>query len=141
MKKILLLLTALFIISSCSLDEDTQPDYLIEFLPADAVIIPTAVRAGRTYHVKVLYTKPNGCYLFDQFYTEREGDAILIAVQAAVRVDSECKKYENTQQEDQTFTFTCDFNYAADSYIFKFYTGLDIKGNKTYQQVEIPVIK
>ena len=139
MRKILLLLTTLFVITACSLDSDSQPDYYIEFIPADAVLIPVAVTPGETYTVRVAYTKPNGCYLFDRFHTEKEGDAVLIAVQAAVRVDSECKKYENQQPEDQSFTFTCPETYALNSYIFKFYNGLDVNGNKTYKQVEIPV--
>ncbi len=139
MRKILLLLATLLVISSCSLEPDPQADYYVEFLPADGVIIPHFVVPGESYQVTVLYTKPNGCYLFDRFHTEQEGDAILIAVQAAVRMDSECKKYENMQQEDHSFTFKCAENLTTNSYIFKFYTGLDDNGNKTYEQVEIPV--
>ncbi|MDV6167686.1 hypothetical protein R1T16_04570 [Flavobacterium sp. DG1-102-2] len=141
MRKILLLLTTLFILNSCTLEPDPQPDYNIEFIAADGVIVPASVIKGRTYEVTVAYTKPTGCYLFDRFHTEKDGDAILIAVQAAVRNESECKKYEVEQHEEQSFTFTCPIDYALDCYIFKFYTGLDDNGIKTYEQVKIPVRK
>ena len=141
MRKILLLLTTLFIIISCTLEPDSQPNYSIEFIAADGVIVPSWVTKGRTYEVTVAYTKPTGCYLFDRFHTEKDGDSILIAVQAAVKNDSECKKYEIDQLEEQSFTFTCPADYALECYIFKFYTGLDNNGIKTYEQVKIPVRK
>jgi hypothetical protein len=139
MKKILLLFVALIAITSCSLEPDEDVKYNVEFLPIDWVLIPEYVTSGHTYEVRAGFTKPNGCYLFDHFHSEKDGDAVIIAVQAMVRVDNECKKYENQSLEEQTFTFSCDDSYTADSYIFKFYTGLDVQGNKTYTEVVIPV--
>lgn len=139
MKKILLLLATLFVISSCTLEPDEDNDYYVEFLPIDAVLIPEYVIPGHTYEVRAKYTKPNGCYLFDRFHSEKEGDAVLIAVQTAVRTDGECRNYEIATQEEKGFTFTCDESYASSNYIFKFYTGLDIDGNKTYAEIMIPV--
>jgi hypothetical protein len=139
MKKILLLFTALFIISSCTLEPDDEQKYGVEFLPVDWVIYPEYVTVGNTYEVRAGYTKPNGCYLFDRFYSEQDGSAVLIAVQTMVRTDGECKNYETDSHDEQTFTFSCDEAYTASSYIFKFYTGLDVQGNKTYTQIEIPV--
>lgn len=140
MKKILLLFTALFILSSCSLEPDDSPAYNVEFLPIDWVLIPEYVVPGHTYEVKAGYTKPNGCYLFDQFHSERDGAAIIIAVQAVVRVDAECKKYENSNKDEQTFTFKCDEAYTTgNSYTLKFFNGIDVEGNKTYFDVVIPV--
>lgn len=139
MKKILLLLTALFIISSCSLEPDDEQKYAVEFLPADRVIYPEFVVPGHTYEVWVGFTKPNGCYLFDHFYSEQDGDAVLIAVQVLVRTDGECKNYETDTYSEQKFSFSCDEAYTASSYIFKFYTGLDVQGNKTYSQIVILV--
>jgi hypothetical protein len=139
MKKILLLFVALIAITSCSLEPDEEVRYNVEFLPIEAVLIPEYVVPGHTYEVRAKFTKPNGCYLFDRFHSEKEGDAILIAVQTMVRVDNECKKYENQSIEEQAFTFSCDDAYTASGYIFKFYTGLDVEGNKTYTEVVIPV--
>lgn len=141
MKKILLLLTTLFIISSCTLEPEEDHDYYVEFLPIDAVLIPEYVIPGHSYEVRAKFTKPNGCYLFDRFHTEKDGNAVLIAVQTAVRTDGECRNYEVETLEERGFTFTCSDSYTADSYTFKFYTGLDIDGNKTYSDVVIPVYK
>lgn len=139
MKKILLLFTALFLISACSLEEEPEQEYYVEFLPIEAVLIPEYVTLGHTYEVRVKYTKPNGCYLFDRFHTEKYGEAVIIAVQTAVRRDGECRNYEIASVEEKSFTFTCAETYAYNRYIFKFYTGLDIEGNKTYAEVVIPV--
>lgn len=136
MKKLFLLLSTLFIISSCSLDED-KPQYVMEFLPIQSVEYPEYLVPGETYQMKVKYIKPNGCYVFDRFHIEEDGNAILIAVQTMFRIDSECKKTENIIAEE-SFTFKCKEASAdgEDTYVFKFYTGLDAKGNKTYFKLE-----
>lgn len=122
------------------MDPDDNVTYNVEFLPADWVIYPEWVVPGRTYEVKVGYTKPNGCYLFDRFHSEPDGESVIIAVQTMVRVDSECKKYENSNEDQQTFTFSCNENYnSSNAYYFKFFTGYDVQGNKTYSQIVIPV--
>lgn len=139
MKKILWLFTALFIITSCSLDPDPQADYYYEFLPTHSVYMPRKMTPGKSYKIKVEYSKPNGCYLFDRFYNEKEGESILIAVQAIVREDAECKKFETAVLEEATFTFKCPADYIAGSYVFKFYIGLDEQGNRKYEEVAIPV--
>lgn len=140
MKKILLLLTTLFIISSCSLDSDENPRYSVEFLPIEAVLIPEYVVPGHTYEVRAKFIKPNGCYLFDRFHTEKDDEAVIIAVQTMVRQEGECKKYETHTVEERSFTFSCDESYtSSNAYYFKFFTGYDVEGNKTYAQVVIPV--
>ena len=139
MKKILALCAMLFIITSCSLDPDTQPSYYYEFLPTEAVYIPNSVMPGKTYKIKVQYSKPTGCHLFDRFYTEKEGEAILIAVQAIVREDGECNKSTKDILEDATFTFKCPADYAGTGYTFKFYVGTNQEGTKEYEEVVIPV--
>jgi len=140
MKKILLLFTALFIISSCSLDPDEDIKYNVEFLPIEAVLIPEYVVPGHTYEVRAKFIKPNGCYLFDRFHSEKDGESVIIAVQTMVRQEGECKKYETNTIEERSFTFSCDESYtSSNAYYFKFFRGLDVEGNKTYTQVMIPV--
>lgn len=110
----------------------------MEFLPIQSVEYPEYLVPGQTYQMKVKYLKPNGCYVFDRFHTEEQGDDILIAIQTMSRVDSECRKTENIISEE-SFSFKCK-EPAADgnsgTYVFKFYTGLDEKGNKTYFKLE-----
>ena len=125
------------------MEPDEAPQYTVEFLPADWVIYPQWVEAGRNYEVRVGFTKPNGCYLFDRFTSEKDGNAVLIAVQTMVRLEGECRNYENESKVEQSFTFTCDESYALtnNSYTFKFFSGYDVEGNKTYEQIVIPVKK
>lgn len=139
MKKILALCIALFIVVSCSLDPDPQPSYYYEFLPTKAVYIPSSVIPGKNYKIRVKYLKPTGCHLFDRFYTEKDGEAILIAVQAIVREDSQCSKAATDILEDATFTFKCPANYSGHGYTFKFYVGTNQDGTKEYEEVVIPV--
>lgn len=135
MRKLLLLFSTLFIICSCSLEGD-EPQFHMEFLPAESITYPAYLIPGETYQITVQFVRPTGCYLFDHFNTEQTGDAIFIAVQALVKQDGECKKTENIIGEE-SFTFTCkdDFN-EDDTYIFKFYTGLDENGKKKYFELK-----
>lgn len=139
MKKLLLLFSTLFIICSCSLDSD-PPEYAVEFIPVVEFDVPEFVSSGGAYEVKVRFMKPNGCYLFDRFHTEPDGEAVIVAVQAYVRQDAECSRDVTPQVlEEQSFTLVCNENYKNPVYILKFYTGLDDEGNKTYNVVEIPL--
>lgn len=110
----------------------------MEFLPIQSVEYPDYLVPGQTYKMKVKYLKPNGCYVFDRFHTEEQGNTVIIAVQTMLRLGSDCKGTENVITEE-SFSFKCkdaSTDGTNDSYIFKFYTGLDEKGNKTYFQIE-----
>jgi len=139
MKKILLLLTTLFLLNACSLDEDPKQDFFVEFLPMEIVHTPEYVSLGKPCEIKIKYQKPNGCYLFERFHIEKDGDAYLVAVQTVVRPNAECLKVTDITPEERSFTFKPSDTYSSGSYILKFYKGLDVNGNRTYTQVNIPV--
>ncbi len=138
MKKILALLGALFIIISCSLDED-RLKFEMEFLPAVAVEVPEFMQPGHTYEFKIKYNRPTDCYYFDGFYYEPDGNAHIVAVQALVIQDAECKTLEALVPEEGIFQVTCSPNYSLSSYHFKFYQGEDATGEQQFLDVEIPV--
>lgn len=138
MKKILALIGAVFLITSCSLEED-KLKFQMEFLPAVAVEVPEYMQPGQTYEFKVKYNRPTDCYYFDGFYYETQGNAHVVAVQALVIQDAECKPIEPLLPEEGTFQVTCSPGYTLDSYLFKFYQGENSSGDQQFFQVEIPV--
>jgi len=139
MKKILLFLTTLLIVVSCTVDDEPQQDFFVEFLPMEIVHVPQYVQTGMPCEIKVRFKKPNGCYLFERFHTEQEKEAILIAVQTIVKPDNECLKVTDIVAEERSFTFTPSELYNSGVYILKFLKGIDSNGNKTYTQVEMHV--
>jgi len=138
MKKILALLGALFIITSCSLEED-KLKFEMEFLPAVPVGLPEYMQPGQTYEFRVQYSRPTDCYYFDGFYYEADGDTHIIAVQALVIKDAECNPIETLTPEEGTFQVTCAPNYTLSNYHFKFYQGEDASGVQQFMDVVIPV--
>lgn len=139
MKKILLLLTTLFILASCSIDDEPQQDFYVDFLPMEIVHMPQYVQTGKPCEIRVRYQKPNGCHVFERFHTETEGNAILIAVQTVVKPDAECLNATKLEPEERSFTFTPSELYNSGVYILKFLKGVDNNGNRTYTQVEMRV--
>lgn len=138
MRKILVLLGALFIIASCTMD-DGPLKMQVEFLPALSVEAPKYMTPGGTYEFKVKYKRPTDCYYFDGFYYEPEGDLHMIAVQALVIKDAECQSLESLEPEEATFEVSCSPLYTQSNYVFKFYKGVDEDGNQLFLEVDIPV--
>lgn len=67
MKKFIVLSLALFVLASCSLDDDRQ-NYRSVFLPIESVDIPDEFTLGKTYPITVSYLKPSTCHAFKEFY-------------------------------------------------------------------------
>ncbi len=138
MKKILLLLGVICLISSCSMEED-RVKFDIAFLPAVAVEVPEYMQPGQTYDFKIKYNRPTDCYYFDGFYYEPDGNAHIVAVQALVIRDADCKAIDTLVPEEGTFQVTCSPLYTESSYHFKFYKGENANGDQEFMEVEIPV--
>lgn len=139
MKKLVLLFAALFLITSCSMDDNT-PTFHVEFIPVESVEVPDYFAAGNTYQIKVRYKRPTDCHFYDGFYYEESGGALIVAVQTLVIEDAKCEPLENMQPEESIFEFTCSPMTAdVSAYLFKFYKGEDDAGNPIYMDIEVPV--
>ncbi len=138
MKKILVLLGIVWLIASCSMDEDNLR-FQVEFIPVISVEAPEYMQPGHTYEFKVKYSRPTDCYYFDGFYHEPDGNAHIIAIQALVIQDAECLPIETLVPEEGIFQISCATDYTASSYLFKFYQGDDEQGEPKYLDMEIPV--
>jgi hypothetical protein len=141
MRKILLLVTALFIICSCSMDDGGDPQFHVEILPVSSVTnLPRFVTPGRTYDLKAIYEKPTSCHTLGKFYDEKEANIITMWLQTVVVEDPECEDEVNTMvMEEATYTFKCPATYQASTCVFRFYSGNDSYGNPVYIEEEIPV--
>jgi PBP1b-binding outer membrane lipoprotein LpoB len=135
MKKIISLLALVFILNSCSTDDNSGPKYLFEFARIESVDIPTEMVVGSTYHIVIHYRKPSTCHYYNGFYYEKDGNVRTIAVESAVVQSNNCQLLTDEIAD-------CSFDFYATtegSYVFKFYQGKDDQGNNIFLQYEIPV--
>jgi len=139
MKKILLLLTVLLMVSSCSIEPDKTVDFDIVFIAADSIDVPAYVTRGDTYPLKMYYKKPTDCYyVSDAAYSEIAGSIYKLAVPAYLIQDANCQANTTAAPEQMVYNFTCPFSTAT-SFTFKFYNGDDAQGNQKFIEVEVPV--
>ena len=138
MKKLVSIVLALFLLNSCSVDQDQQPSYTVSVLPIESVIMPTVsttLPAPTTYPIIIKYKNPNSCTRYNGFYYKKD----LLNRTVGIEVFSENGRtctVDNTLVE-KTLNFE---PIAAGTYIFKFYTGEDANGVNQYiiQNIVVP---
>jgi hypothetical protein len=133
MKKIVLFLSILFLVFSCTSD-DKKVHY--ETLPIQDVVVPNSFTLGQTYTITVRYFRPTTCHAFDDFYYEKALNVRTIAVQSIVFENNNCSDLTDELKET-----TFDFFVANEgSYVFKFWQGKDAQGEDMFLEFEVPVI-
>jgi len=136
MKRILILFGLVFLLNSCSMDDDSI-NYHYEILPVDSYEIPESFEFGQTYTIKIYYKLPTTCHVFDGFYYNSYLNTRTVAVQSVVVNQSNCVEIDVDEPALQnTFEFNVVYN---ETYLFKFYKGKDENGNEIFEEVEIPV--
>ena len=136
MKKLIVFCVLLSTLMSCSLSDDNSVNYHFEILPIDSVDIPEEFILGEIYPITVFYTKPSGCYVFNDFYYVKELNERTVAVINTVYEDRPCT--QATEQAEATFNFMVNSN---GTYVFKFWQGEDEAGNDLYYIIEVPVVE
>lgn len=134
MKKIILLIAFLMALTSCSVDNDVR-NYSYEINPIDSYTIPATFKLGETYEIKLKFTRPTECYLYQGIYYSKDLNVRTIAIQTAVDKDQACVQSVPAQSE-VAFNFFVTNN---GSYIFKLYKGKDANGVNIFEEVEVPV--
>ena len=132
MKKIVLLLIGIVVLSSC-LNND-EPNYKYEFLKIDSAETPDSFTFGEKDTIKIKYTLLNDCYSFNHLYYQPEDTTRVVAVTALVTLDGACA--EVIKQEE--YSFVVEANQKED-YIFKFFKGKDANDVSIFDEVIIPV--
>lgn len=135
MKKLIALSLALFLVVSCSLDDDSE-NFSFEILPIESVDIPDEFTLGQTYPITVSYFRPSSCHAFKEFYYLKENNERTVAAINYVFERSNCEDLTDELVE-ATFNFVVTSN---GSYIFKFWQGEDASGEDQYLIKEVPVV-
>jgi len=133
MKKVFLLLGVLGLVTSCSLDDDTE-QYSFEAVAVDDATLPDTLVFGQVYHFPVSYTPPTNCYEFYGFDYKREDSTRYVAVINRVVENETCQ--ENTVQVQQELDFEVLYRHK---YVFKFYQGVDANEEPVYLTKTVPV--
>ena len=136
MKRILFLVSLVFLFNSCGIDDDTI-NYHYEILPVDSFELPESFVYGHNYPIKIYYKRPTTCHGFDGFYYESHLNTRTIAVQSIVVNQNNC---EDINFNDPAMEATLNFSVVYhDTYLFKFYKGKDENGENIFEEVEVPV--
>lgn len=136
MKKFVLLLLAVFAVSSCSLDDGGQNNFYLQVLPVDSFEIPESFVQGRKYPMKIFYKLPTNCHHVTGFYYAKEGNKRIVGIQSRVFYKDYCLPLESQELDSLSFNFEVG---TENSYIFKFYKGTNEEGIDSFEEVEIPV--
>jgi hypothetical protein len=132
----LLVLTLIFtsIFTSCSLDDDTN--FIgTEIIPIESVEIPEYFVFGERYEILITYNRPSTCYQFYNFYYDINENERVVAIINSVYSDNSCV------EEEESVTVTLNFETRSnETYLFKFYQGVDEEGEDIYYLVEVPVL-
>ena len=132
MKKLILLVSILFLFNSCQLDEN---NFSVEILPVHNVEIPAEFVLGEVYQITMEYYRPSNCHSPYGVYYEKDLNVRTCAVQNLVEERGNCAPVENILVRE-TFNFHVT---NTGNYIFKFWTGTDDNGDDTFITYDIPV--
>ncbi|TAF11775.1 MAG: hypothetical protein EAZ75_02125 [Flavobacteriia bacterium] len=132
MKKLILILSLLFVLSSCEVDQESIS---IVTLPVESVVIPTEFELGGTYPIIMRYYRPSSCHAPYGIYYEKDLNIRTCAVNNILREGGSCNQL-NEYLVEETFNFTVT---NTGNYVFKFWTGVDSEGNNTFLEYDIPV--
>jgi hypothetical protein len=133
MKKLITLCLAI-ILFSCNIESD-EPNFNLEVMAIESVDVPLQFNFGQTHQISVTYTRPNGCYEFNDFIFQPNGNTRTIAVVDTVYFMENCT--EATEEATVSFDFLVLNN---ETYVFQFYQGEDDNGEDQYLIVEVPVV-
>ena len=130
------LLAILFLVTSCSLDDDGY-NVRTEYVPIESVDMPDSFELGGLYEINVTYKRPTTCHSFYTFFFGSEDNQRTVAVVNSVVDRNDC-----VELEDELVEVSFDFKVVyTDTYVFKFWQGKDENDNDLYYIVEVPVVE
>lgn len=136
MKKFALFILLITSLTGCSLDNGNQDSYDYHVLPVDSYTLPESFKLGQTYEIKLKYSKPTACHIYQGIYYSKDLNIRTIGIQTAVKKDEVCEQSIPAPTE-VSFNF---YVTNTGSYIFKFYKGVDTTGKDIFEDVEIPIV-
>lgn len=119
---------------SCNLEDDTVNFHFVNLQVVEAEL-PESFELLKTYEVKVTYLNPNNCTFFEGFNVAKTGPTERMVVAVGSQLD-EAACAQVADEVVEYFAFTC---YYTDTYVFRFWSGLDAEGNPQYLEYQVPV--
>lgn len=135
MKKLLLVLVV-FAFLSCNIGGEDALDFESELISITSVDLPLQFTFGEEHEITVNYIRPNGCYEFNNFIVQPNGNTRTVAVVDNVYNDPNCT--QTPENATVSFQFLV---LSLDTYIFQFFQGEDENGEDLYLVVEVPVVE
>lgn len=140
MKKIIALVSLVWICFSCTPDDSDYPRYHLELIPIESVDMPEFFVQGETYDIQLFYNKLSTCHLPNGIYFQSEFNSRTVAVENVVYHRDDCSTDipEEDLLQEMSFEFQV-FQQAGTVYTFKFYQGREENGTPVYLIIEVPV--
>lgn len=137
MKYFSILFLATLMLWSCSDDDDdyNEHEYHLELIGVNTVELPDEFIYGEIYTIKGTIELPNSCYYYyNQYEYFYEGDTRIIYPIAHVDDDITCSEVTSTAN------FSIPLHVQqAETYVFKFYQGVDGNGEEQFLTISVPV--
>ena len=140
MKKILLLFFTLVTLSSCSINDDDQPqnNILYAYAPIDEVVMPESFVLGQEYEIEITYTNPSPCHEMFGFEYVPENQTHYFGIVSSFNPNDPLCSDEVGSTEEYIWKFRANRN---ENYIFKFWTGIDSNGEAVFLTREVEVLE
>ncbi len=133
MKRVFVSLVLMFLVVSCSVDDDAN-NFKLETLPIKEAIVPDAFNFGSSHDITVIYDLPSGCHSFYDLFYQYEGTSRIVAINSLVNEADVC----TGDLREIEYTFRVNVVQRED-YIFKFWKGVDGDGENVFEEVIVPV--
>ncbi|WP_162984894.1 hypothetical protein [Mesonia aquimarina] len=134
-KKSLILISFLFLLAGCSLDDESQVDFTLELVPVMDADLPDTLYFGNEYRFQITYNRPTTCHYFEGYdYTKTKNERIIGVVNSVINEPPCDSLTDDLRIENLNFVVERD-----DFYIFKFWQGEDDEGAPIYLTKEVPV--
>ncbi len=135
MKRIFVSIVLMFLVVSCSVDDDGANDFVLETLPIKEAIVPTEFNFGSSHDITVKYDLPSGCHSFYDLFYQYEGTSRTVAINSLVNENDVCTE----EIREIEYTFKVNVVQRQD-YTFRFWKGTDGDGENIFEEVVVPVI-
>jgi hypothetical protein len=100
------------------------------------VVLPTDFPVNETRLIRVVYSRPTTCHLFNGFYVVSNGLTSTIAVNAVVLNEKNCEDLFTDNTFEVSYSFTPN---TVDTYHLKFWNGKDTNGTDLYLEYDVVV--
>lgn len=134
MKRIFVLLSLFFVLSSCNLDDEPRNENVL--LPVEDVVMPTEFHLNEVAQIVVKYRRPTTCHLYNGLYYLAEGYTRTVAVNFVKLNENNCLD----ASDEGPFEVSLNFKPTElETYHFKFWLGVNDNGQDEFLEYDVEV--